>query len=69
MAKRICTEFTDCYELKEEIGRGGTVQDFFIKLVIKPLMHLLEISIFSINNDIVRLTKIMNRAVKNWALF
>jgi len=23
MSKRICTEFTDCYELKEEIGRGG----------------------------------------------
>ena len=46
-----------------------TVQDFLIKLGIKPLMHLLEISIFSLNNDIVRLTKIMNRADKNWALF
>ena len=23
MAKQVCTEFTDCYELKEEIGRGG----------------------------------------------
>ena len=65
MAKRICTEFTDCYELKEEIGRGGTVQDFFINLVIKPLMHLLEISIFSINNDIVRLTKILNNLVRD----
>ena len=65
MSKRICTEFTDCYELKEEIGRGGTVQDFFIKLVIKLIMHLLEISIFSINNDIVRLTKIMNNLVKD----
>ena len=32
-----------------------TVQDFLIKLGIKPLMHLLEISIFSQNNDLVRL--------------
>ena len=38
-----------------------TVQDFLIKLDIKPLMHLLEISIFSQKNDIVRLTKIMNK--------
>ena len=44
-----------------------TVQDFLIKLDIKPLMHLLEISIFSLNNVILRLTKIMNRADKNWA--
>ena len=42
-----------------------TVQDFLIKLGIKPLMHLLEISIFSLNNDIVRLTKIMNNLVKD----
>ena len=41
-----------------------TIQDFLIKLGIKPLMHLLEISIFSLNNDIVRLTKIMNNLVK-----
>ena len=42
-----------------------TVQDFLIKLGIKPLMRLLEISIFSLNNDIVRLTKIMNNLVKD----
>ena len=42
-----------------------TVQDFLIKLDIKPLMHLLEISIFSLNNDLVRLTKIMNNLVKD----
>ena len=42
-----------------------TVQDFLIKLGIKPLMHLLEISIFSLNNDILRLTKIMNNLVKD----
>ena len=34
-----------------------TVQDFLIKLGIKPPIHLLEICIFSLNNDIVRLTK------------
>ena len=40
-----------------------TVQDFLVKLGIKPLMDLLKISIFSLNNDIVRLTKIMNNLV------
>ena len=42
-----------------------TVQDFLIKLDIKPLMHLLKISISSLNNDILRLTKIMNNLVKD----
>ena len=42
-----------------------TVQDFLIKLDIKPLMHLLKISIFKLNNDLVRLTKIMNNLVKD----
>ena len=42
-----------------------TVQDFLIKLDIKPLIHLLEISIFSLNNDLIRLTKIMNNLVKD----
>ena len=46
-----------------------TVQDFLIKLGIKPRMHLWEISIFSLNNVIVRPTKIMNRTDKNWAQF
>jgi len=32
-------------------------------------MHLGKISIFSLNDVIVRPTKIMNRANKNWALF
>ena len=45
--------------------RVETVQDFLIKLGIKPLMHLLEKSIFSLNNDLVRLTKIMNNLVKD----
>ena len=46
-----------------------TVQDFLIKLDIKPPMYLMEISTFSINNVIVRLTKIMNKADKNCAQF
>ena len=44
-----------------------TVQDFLIKLDIndlKPQMHLLKISIFSLNNDLVRLIKIMKNLVK-----
>ena len=40
-------------------------QDFLIELDIKPRMNLMEISIFSLNNVILRLTKIMNRADKN----
>ena len=46
-----------------------TVQDFLIKLGIKLLMHLLEICTFSLNIVIDKLTKIMNRADKNWAHF
>ena len=46
-----------------------SAQDFLIELGIKPLMHLLEISTFSLNNGIIRLTKIINRADKNWAHF
>jgi hypothetical protein len=46
-----------------------TVQDFLIKLGIKPRMHLWEISILSLNSVIVRPTKIMIRADKNWAHF
>ena len=42
-----------------------TVTDFLIKLGIKPCMHLLEISIFSLNDVIIRPTKIINRADKN----
>ena len=48
---------------------GGleSVQDFLIKLDMKPCMHLVEISIFSLNLVIIRLIEIMNRADKNWA--
>ena len=47
------------------VYRLETVQDFLIKLDIKPLMHLLEMSIYSLNNDLLRLTKIMNKLVKD----
>ena len=49
--------------------RVETVQDFLIELGTKRPMHLLEISIFSLNNIIVRPTKIMDRADKNLAHF
>ena len=40
-------------------------QDFLIELDMKPRMHLVEISIFSLNNVTVRLTKIMNNLLKH----
>ena len=46
-----------------------TVTDFLIKLSMKQCMHLVEISIFSLNNVTVIPTKIMNRAIKTGAHF
>ena len=54
-----------CKIFKIGIRLLETVQDFLIKLDIKPLMHPLEIRIFSLNNDIVWLIKIMNNLVKD----
>ena len=42
-------------------------QDFLIRLYMKVCIYIVEISIFSLNSVIIRLTKIMNRANKNWA--
>ena len=42
-----------------------SIQDFLIRLGIKPLRRLLEIIIFSPNNDLGRLTKIMNNLLKD----
>ena len=50
-------------------GLLETIQDFLIKLGIKPSMHLLEINIFSLNNDLVRLTKITNKFDKDLKIF
>ena len=46
-----------------------TFQDFLIMLGIKAIMYQLEVVIFSLYHVIVRPTKIMNRADKNWAHF
>ena len=59
-------DFKQMYYIKRWVD---TVQDFLIKLSIKPHIHLWEISILSLNNVIVRHTKIMNRADNNWAQF
>ena len=40
-------------------------QDFLIELDMQSSMHLLEISIFSLNNVTVRFTKIMNNLLKH----
>ena len=54
---------------KFDTGPGlESVQDFLIKLDIKTLMHLMEISIFSLNNDLIRFTKIMNNLVKDFKI-
>ena len=46
-----------------------TVKDFLFKMDMKSRMHLVEISIFSLNNVTIRPTKIMNITDKNWAYF
>ena len=54
------------FTLKQEsFCRIDNFQDFWINLGIKPSTHLLEISIFSLNDDLVRLTKITNNVVKD----
>ena len=45
----------------------NTVQDFLCEFGMKPHLHLLKISVVSLYNVIVKLTKIMNGANKNWA--
>ena len=62
-------DFFASFVMDGKAARLDTVQDFLIKLGIKPRMHRWEISILLLNNVIVRLTKIMNRADKNWAHF
>ena len=54
----VATALAIYVERGQILSRLETVQDFLIKLGIKPLMHLLEISIFSLDNNIVRLTKL-----------
>ena len=47
-----------------EVSPLECVQDFLIKLDMKPCIHLVEISIFSPNHFIIRLTKIMNHLLE-----
>ena len=42
-----------------------TIQDFLCKLDMETHMHLVEISIFSLNNVTVRLAKIMNNLLEH----
>ena len=56
-------------ECTQQVYAIESVQEFLIKLDMKPYVHLVEISTFSLNLVIVRPTIIMNRANKNWAQF
>ena len=49
------------YHIKQPITQ---VQDFLIKLGIKPHLRILKISIFSLNHVIIRPTKIMKKLLK-----
>ena len=42
-----------------------TVKDFLFELGMKPHMHTLEISIFSLNNVTVRVNKILNNLLEH----
>ena len=50
--------------LKHASSSFDTIQDFLRKLGMKPHVHLVEISIFSLNNLIVRPTKIIKDLCK-----
>ena len=54
----ICTSLTNLVKAKNSTIES--VLDFLIKLEMKPYLHLVEISIFSLNHFIVRVTKVMN---------
>ena len=61
----VCKDWWQVIKDHRHRFRLETVQYFLIKLDIKPPMHLSKISIFSLNKDIARLTKIMNNLVKD----
>ena len=75
--RMICTSYRHSFKLHYCFstysfflaGRVDTVQDFLIKLAIKPRLHILKTSIFSLIYVIVRLvirpTKIMNNLLKD----
>ena len=57
------TPKTKSHKITKAFG-VDTVQDLLIKLGIKPHLHILKISIFSLNHLIVRPTKVMNNLLK-----
>ena len=57
------TKYSRGYDISHYVV--DTVQDFLIKLGIKPCVHLWKISIFSLNHVIFRPTKIMNNLLKD----
>ena len=57
--------FKPVQQIRQKVLRVDTVQDFLIVLDMKPCLHLVEISIFSLNNVAVRLTKIMNNLLEH----
>ena len=70
--KKICDKF----EVILNTAGGSCSTDIknkyrprFFKLDMKPRMHSVEMSNFSIYNVTVKPNKIMNRADKNWASF
>ena len=52
-------------ESGKKISVVESVQDFLIKLDMKPRMHEVKISVFSLNYVIIRLTKIMNNLLEH----
>ena len=63
VSHRVYTHDNDTIRHYHMVGRDRP--RFFNQVEHQTLMHLLEISIFPLNNDIVRLTKIMNNLVKD----
>ena len=58
------TPVLSCCFFRASTASLDTVQDFLIKFGIKPRLHILKISIFSLNRVIVRPTKTMNNLLK-----
>ena len=48
-----------------KLGILESLQDFLIKLDMKPCMHIVEINIFPLNRVIIRLTKIMSNPLEH----
>ena len=63
--KELSSIFCSNYKICILDSRVESVQDFLIKLDMKPCMHLVEISIFSLNHVIIRLTKIMKNLLEH----